>query len=791
MNKKELTERDICTKYITPAIVTAGWDLRRQIREEVFFTNGKIIVKGDKVSRGERKRADYILYYKSNIPIAIIEAKDNTHSIGFGLQQGIEYGETLDIPFVFSSNGDGFIEHDRTGISKEIETEIPMDGFPRPIELWERYKKWKGINEEEEQVIIQDYHVEEGGKKPRYYQEIAINRAVEAVAKGEDRILLVMATGTGKTYVASQIIYKLWKSKVKKRILYLADRNFLIDQPMNNDFKLFKGIMTKVTHRKIDTSYEIYMALYQGLSGNEDWRNIYKQFSPEFFDLVIVDECHRGSAKDNSAWREVLEYFSNATQVGMTATPKETKDVSNRDYFGEPIYTYSLKQGIDDGFLAPYKVIRISLDKDVEGWRPTKGMKDKYGYEVPDRVYNMIDHDRTIVIGERTKLVAKKVSEFLKNSGDRFAKTIVFCVDIDHAERMRMALANENSDQMANNPLYILKITGDDDIGKKQLDNFVDPASKYPVIATTSKLMTTGLDAQTCKLIVLDSNIQSMTEFKQIIGRGTRIREDYGKYYFTIMDFRQVTNLFADPDFDGEPVQIYEPKIETEIKIKEAMMVKEQEAVYNAQSQVYIQNNDFDKPRKYYINNLKVTVLNERVQYYDKNGKLITETLNDFTKKTLQQEYRSLNEFLKKWNEADKKSVILNELREQGILIDELKYEVGKNFDEFDLICHVAFDQKPLTRRERAENVKKRNYFTKYGEKARMIINALLDKYADEGIEDIEDLKVLKVNPLRSFGTPFEIINIFGGREHYFEAIHELESHIYSGGGKIGSFGSN
>lgn len=787
-----MTERDICTKYITPAIVTAGWDLKKQIREEVYFTSGKIIIKGDKITRGKKKFADYILYYKPNIPLAVIEAKDNKHSIGSGLQQGIEYGEILDIPFIFSSNGDGFILHDRTGQSKKIEREIPIDGFPSPVELWDIYKKWKGINEDEEEIITQEYHLEERGKTPRYYQEVAINRTVEAVAKGQDRILLVMATGTGKTFVASQIIYKLWKSKSKKRILFLADRNILVDQAMNNDFKKFKGVSTKVTHRKIDTSYELYTALYQSLTGNEDWKNIFRQFSRDFFDLIVIDECHRGSAKENSAWREILEYFSTATQIGMTATPKETSEVSNIDYFNDPIYTYSLKQGIEDGFLAPYKVIRISIDKDTEGWRPTKGMKDKHGHKIPDRVYNMTDHDRNIVIDDRTQLVAKKVSEFLKNSGDRFAKSIIFCVDIDHAERMRMALVNENSDLMAKNSNYILKITGDDKIGKDQLDNFIDPASKYPVIATTSKLMTTGVDAQTCKLIVLDSSIKSMTEFKQIIGRGTRIREDYGKYYFTIMDFRQVTDLFADPDFDGEPVQIYEPKLEKELKIKEAKKVEELESYYHdVKSQVYLVKESLDKPRKYYINNLKVTVLNERVQYYDKDGKLITETLNDFTKKTLKKEYRCLNDFLKKWKKTDKKSIIINELREQGILIDELKQEVGKDFDEFDLICHVAFDKKPLTRKERVKNVRKKDYFTKYNKKAQAVINALLDKYSDEGIEDIEDLKVLKVNPIRKFGTPVEIITSFGGRQKYFEAINKMENHIYSGGEQFGSFNNN
>lgn len=781
MNKKELSERDICTKFITPAITNSGWDLKNQIREEVFFTNGRIIVRGDKIIRGESKKADYVIYYKSNIPIAVIEAKDNNHTIGAGLQQALEYGEILDIPFVYSSNGDGFIEHDRTGKSKKIERELALNEFPNPHELWNRYKKWKGIEEREEEIITQEYHNLQS-KKPRYYQEIAINRTVEAIAKGQNRILLVMATGTGKTYVASQIIHKLWKSKAKKRILFLADRNILIDQAINNDFKYFKskGVLTKVKNRKVDKSFEIYTALYQGVSGNEEWKNIYKQFSKDFFDLVIVDECHRGSAAENSAWREVLTYFTSATHIGLTATPKETKDTSNKHYFGEPIYTYSLKQGIEDGFLAPYKVIRISIDKDVEGWRPTKGKKDKQGNLVPDRIYNLKDYDRNLVIDERTLLVAKKVTEFLRNSGDRFAKTIVFCVDIDHAERMRMALANENSDLTSQNSKYVMKITGDDEIGKKQLDNFIDPASKYPVIVTTSKLLNTGVDVQTCKLIVLDSNIQSMTEFKQIIGRGTRIREDYNKYYFTIIDFRQVTNLFADPDFDGEPVQIYEPKPD-EIIIMPKAEKEEPEKYTSPQSQVFIkETTDSSRPRKYYVNGVVVKVLNERVQYYDKDGKLITESLKDYTKKSLTKEYSTLKTFLQKWKTTKNKSAIIEELINQGVLLNELKAEVGKDFDEFDLICHVAYDMKPLTRKERAENVKKRNYFTKYGEKARQVIQALLDKYADEGIENIEDMKVLKVNPLRQFGTPIEIIGFFGSKDNYIKALKEIEEQIYS-----------
>lgn len=775
MNKKSLSEADICTKFITPAIVTAGWDLNNQIRQEKYFTNGRIIVEGKKYRRGEAKKADFILYYKANIPIAIIEAKDNNHSIGEGMQQALEYGEILDIPFIYSSNGDGFIEHDRTGNSKDAERELPLTQFPSPNELWNRYKAWKGIDKKHEEIITEDYYL--GLKKPRYYQEIAINRTIEAVAKGQNRILLVMATGTGKTYVASQIIYKLLKSKAKKRVLFLTDRDALLTQPSNNDFKHFKKFMTRISNRKVDTSYEVYLALYQAVTGSEDWRNIYKQFSKEFFDLIIVDECHRGSAAINSAWREVLEYFPKATQIGLTATPRETKDVSNIDYFGKPIYVYSLKQGIQDGFLAPYKVVRISIDKDVEGYRPEKGKLDKYGNEIPDRIYNVKDFDREIVIDPRTELVAKKVTEYLKRT-DRYDKTIVFCIDIEHAERMRRALWNHNKDLVTKNSKYVVRITGDDIYGKRELDNFTDPSSKYPVVATTSKLLNTGVDTQTCKLIVLDSNIQSMTEFKQIIGRGTRIREDYGKYYFTIMDFRQVTNLFADPDFDGEPVQCEEFTADEEIVLSEP---SEMEKVYSSvQEQVYLLNESPDKPRKYYVKDVEVRVLNERVQIFDKDGKLITESLKDYTKKTVTKEYKSLDNFLQKWKKADKKSAIIKEMIENGIFLHELREDVGKDFDEFDLVCHVAFDQKPLTRKERANKVKKRNYFARYGEKARKIIDALLDKYADEGIENIESMTILKVNPFPEFGRPIEIINSFGGKEKYLKALKEIKEQIYA-----------
>src|SRR3989344_1587131 len=694
MSLKGLSETDICTKYITPAIQKAGWKLFRQ---EKYFTDGRVIIKGDTSERGEAKKADYILYYRGNIPLAIIEAKKNIFPIGAGLQQAIEYGEILDIPFVYSSNGDGFIEHDRTGKSKKVEKELSLNQFPSPNELWNRYKEWKGIEKKHEDIITEEYYT--GLKKPRYYQEIAINRTVEAIAKGQNRILLVMATGTGKTYVASQIIHKLLKSKTKKRVLFLTDRDVLLTQPSNNDFKIFKKFMTRITNRKVDTSYEVYLALYQAVTGNEDWKNIYKQFSREFFDLIIVDECHRGSASANSAWREVLEYFPKATQIGLTATPKEDKDVSNMHYFGKPIYVYSLKQGIQDGFLAPYKIVRISIDKDVEGYRPERGKIDKYGNEIPDRIYNGRDFDRSIVIDPRTELVAKKVTEYLKKT-NRFDKTIIFCVDIEHAERMRQAISNQNKDRVTKNAKYVVRITGDDPYGKRELDNFIDPSSKYPVIATTSKLLNTGVDTQTCKLIVLESNIQSMTEFKQIIGRGTRIREEYGKYYFTIMDFRQVTDLFADPDFDGEPVRIYEVSIDKIIKIPEA--VKEEPAKYglSKQEQVYLKDTD-EKPRKYYVRGVTVKVVNERVLYYDKDGKLITESLKDYTKKSLTKEFSSMKNFLQKWNSSERKSIILKELEEKGVLFEELSMDVGRGYDAFDLICHVAFDKKPLTRKER------------------------------------------------------------------------------------------
>ncbi len=796
-NKKELSERDICTQFILPSLVKSGWNVEKQVREEVFFTDGRIFVKGNKTARGKRKRADFILYLKPNIPIAVIEAKDNNHSVGAGLQQALGYAEILDIPVAFSSNGDGFIMHDRSGFSQTVEKEISLDSFPSPDEIWQMYRKYKNIEtSEQEEIASFDYFFDGSGRTPRYYQQIAINRTVEAIARGDNRILLVMATGTGKTYTAFQTIYRLWRNGRKKRILFLADRNVLIDQTKRNDFKHFKDRMTVIKKKKIDKAFEIYLALYQGLTNYNEDKDAYKEFSRDFFDLVVVDECHRGSADADSAWRAILDYFSSATHIGLTATPRETKDISNIEYFGDPVYTYTLKQGIEDGFLAPYKVIRIGINTDLEGWRPEAGKKDKDGNEIEDRIYNTKDFDKNLVIDERTKVVAKKVTEYLKKT-DRFDKTIVFCVDIEHANRMRHAIALENSDLVLENYKYVMKITGDDEEGKREVDNFINPEERYPVVATTSKLMSTGVDAQTCKLIVLDSNIKSMTEFKQIIGRGTRINEEYGKTFFAIMDFRNVTDLFADSAFDGDPVMIKQVKAENElteqdINPEESHVVIDPETekpvdfdgsntdVYPTQPEIVTAGPITAEPcPKVYVAGVDVSVLNERVQHLDANGKLIIETLKDYTKKSILQEFRTLDDFLAHWNSAHKKKAVVEELESHGIMVENLLDEAKKDLDVFDLICHIAWDKPPLTRKERADNVKKRNYFTRYGEQAREIINALLDKYASEGIENIEDLSVLRIDPFNQIGTPSEIVRIFGGKDGYLHAIEELENELY------------
>lgn len=797
-NKTSLSERDIITKYILPAIEASGWDKQTQIREEVSFTAGRIFVKGKKAKRGEKKRADIIIYYKSNIPVAVVEAKDNKHPMGAGMQQALEYAGTLDIPVAIASNGDGFVIQYRKNCGNVVSENADLDHFPTPAELWECYKKYNGLETQNaEETSLSSYFFDAEGRTPRYYQRIAINRTVEAIARGQNRILLVMATGTGKTYTAFQIIYRLWKSGCKKRILYLADRTNLITQTKKGDFKHFKDKLTIVKNKKIDKAYEIYLALYQGLTNYDDETDVYKQFSPDFFDLIIVDECHRGSVDEDKAWHKILSYFSSATQIGMTATPKETKTLSNIEYFGEPIYTYSLKQGIDDGFLAPYKVLRVGMNVDLEGYRPEHGKTDISGELVEDRLYNTKDFDRNIVIDERTDLVARKIMEYLTNS-DPMAKTIVFCVDIEHAERMRQALLSyapreitEKSDK------YIVRITGDDPVAKGYLESFINPEERFPVIATTSKLMTTGTDAKTCKLIVLDSNIGSMTEFKQIIGRGTRLEEDLGKLYFTIIDFRNVTDKFADKDFDGAPVKIkvssQDDKLSEEVidegtgddQIDPVTGENVQfEEVYgfddSGDMELGEDSPEYGKKEKVYVAGVDVSILSERRQFLDANGRLITCSLKEYTKTGILTSYRSLDNFLQAWNDAEKKQVIIEELENQGLSFAELKEEIKSDLDIFDLICHIAWDAPALTRRERAENVRKRNYWTKYGDKARTVLNALLDKYAESGIENIEDMKILTVDPLKELGTPTELVGLFGGKPQYLAAIRELEAEIYS-----------
>ncbi|MCE9552036.1 MAG: DEAD/DEAH box helicase family protein [Planctomycetes bacterium] len=816
MNKKDLTERDICTKYITPAVQQAGWDLIAQVREEVFFTKGRIIVRGKLVTRGKAKRADYILYYQPNIPLALIEAKDNNHGVGDGMQQGLEYADSLNIPFVFSSNGDGFVFHDRTVSGGAIESDLSLAEFPSPDDLWARYRVWKGLTPPQEKIVLQNYHDDGSGKEPRYYQRNAINAAIEAIAKGQDRILLVMATGTGKTYTAFQIIWRLWKAGQKKRILFLADRNVLIDQTMVNDFRPFGPAMAKLStnsktierddgteielttaldkHRRIDTAYEIYLGLYQAITGPEERQKLFREFSPGFFDLIVIDECHRGSADEDSAWREILDYFSAATQIGLTATPKETEYVSNIHYFGQPVYSYSLKQGIRDGFLAPYKVVKVHLDVDVEGFRPQLGEADKHGHVIEDRNYNLKDFDRSLIIDKRTERVAKWISDFLKASGDRMQKTIIFCVDTDHAARMRQALINENSDIYAQHERYVMRITGNDPEGCAHLGNFIDPEAPYPVLVTTSRLLSTGVDAQTCRLIVLDREVGSMSEFKQIVGRGTRVHEDTKKYYFTLIDFRKATNHFADPKFDGEPVQIYEPGEDDPVTPPEEVpppIDQEEEPfppepgedetviVDHEPPDINIPPGGPGAPKKYHIHGKPVSVLKERIEYLDDNGKLVTETLRDYSKNTLKNRFASLGEFLTCWNNADRKQAVIDELAQEGLLLEPLADEVGKDLDPFDLICHVAFDQPPLTRRQRAANVRRRDVFTKYGPQARAVLEALLQKYQDEGVIGLDDPRLLQIPPFDEMGTPLQLIKEFGGRADFERAVHELQTALY------------
>ncbi len=798
-NKKELTEQEIRSRYISPAIQNAGWTFT-QIRENYAITKGRIIARGGSPKRENPKFADYVLFYKSHIPIAIIEAKDNKHAVSDGMQQALGYAESLQVPFVFTSNGDGFTFHNRTETNSDNndkgdkEAFLSLEQFPSPQELWEAYITNKEFTKEQEAIITEPYYVQREDKSPRYYQLNAINSTVEAIAKGQNRILLIMATGTGKTYTAFQIIWRLWKAGIKKRILFLADRNALIDQTYSNDFSPFKDKMTIIRHRKVDKAYEIYLALYQGLTG-EGEKEVFKQFSPNFFDLIVIDECHRGSAKEDSEWREILEYFSSATHIGLTATPKETKDTSNIHYFGEPVYTYSLKQGIEDGFLAPYRVIRTIMDKDIDGFRPYDGQVDKYNNLIEDKIYTTSDFNRTLILEHRTRLVARVVSNYLKKHNLRFAKTIFFCVDTEHADSMRQALINENKDLFNENSHYVMRITGDDLEGKKQLDAFRDVNSTYPVLVTTSKLLTTGVDAQMVKFIVLDANISSMTEFKQIIGRGTRVREDLGKMFFTIFDFRGVTRLFADPEFDGPVEQDDDFIIDEDGNIDEQNNENGNDENSNNENgndendrtdpisdinDPIDDGKDCDGVRKYYVNNVYVRVVSSQIRYMDKDGKLINESLTDYTRKNVLNQFSTLEDFLAEWNKAESKQAVIDELAKHGLLIDELQEEIGEEFDPFDLICHIAFDKKPLTRKERANNVKKRNYFAKYEKQAQEVLHALLEKYADMGIESLESSEILKLDPLSSFGNPMYIVNrIFKGKTDFEKAIKELEKVLY------------
>ena len=769
--KKAMSEEDIKLQYITPAI-TSKWE-RGKITMETQVTDGKINLKGNFVFREKPKRADYILYLNANNPIAIIEAKDNKHSISHGLQQAMTYAQMLDLPFAYSSNGDGFAEHDfLTG----KERQFALDEFPTEAELIARFKQESGMIPAQEAVIEQPYYSSQNTYPPRYYQRIAINRTVDAIARGQNRLLLVMATGTGKTYTAFQIVYRMLQSGLKRKILYLADRNILVDQSIQQDFAPLEKVIHKINVAKDDkstiTSHEVYFSLYQQLVGDDDKEHFSELFTPDFFDLIIVDECHRGSAKEESRWRRILEYFNSATQIGMTATPKETKYISNLSYFGEPIYMYSLKEGIEDGFLAPFKVINIMTDIG-EGWRPRKGQRDIYGNEIEDRIYTNSDYDYNIIIEDRIQQVASEITRYLKST-DRMAKTIVFCATEDAAERMRQALVNLNSDMVKENPDYVVRITGNDDYGKEKLDYFISVSAPYPVIATTSKLLSTGADCKMTKLIVLDEIIGSMTEFKQIIGRGTRLREKEGKTHFVVMDFRNVSRLFADPDWDG-PIEInenFQPQKKIpygEIEVPPSV-VRETPTSYGIPKPVVGRDG------------CKVEIIHKTVSVYDTNGKLLRqESIVDYTKENIRGEYASLDNFISKWSKEEKKEKIREMLLERGIDLELIKADQNMaDVDDFDFICHVAFDKKPLTRKERANNVKKRDFLSKYSGAAREVLEALLDKYINTGIYEIEKTEILKLDPFLKLGKPAKIAGYFGGKAGYMQVVKELEEAIYA-----------
>lgn len=769
LSKRNMTEEDIKLQFITPA-VTDKWS-RGKITMETRITDGKINLKGNLAFREKPKRADYLLYLSANNPIAVIEAKDNTHSISYGLQQAMEYARMLDLPFAFSSNGDGFAEHDfLTG----KERQFGLEDFPTETELIERFKRESGLSPAQETAISQPYYSSQNTYPPRYYQRIAINRTIDAIARGQQRLLLVMATGTGKTYTAFQIVYRLLQSGMKRKVLYLADRNILVDQSIQQDFAPLEKVIHKINVARDDkstiTSHEVYFSLYQQLVGDDDQEHFSELFSPDFFDLIIVDECHRGSAKEESRWRRILEFFSSATQIGMTATPKETKYISNLNYFGEPVYTYSLKEGIEDGFLAPFKVINIMTDIG-DGWRPRKGQRDIFGNEIPDRIYTNSDYDYNIVIEDRIEQVAQEITRYLKST-DRMAKTIVFCANEDAAERMRVALVNLNSDMVQKNPDYVVRITGSDTYGKGKLKYFISTSSEGPVIATTSELLSTGADCKMTKLIVLDKTIGSMTEFKQIIGRGTRLREKEGKTHFVVMDFRNVSRLFADPDWDG-PIEMSE---DFDPNHGQASNSRRKARTGDGA------DDSLQNPKPIVdANGCKVSIIHKTVSVYDANGKLLRqESIVDYTKENVRGEYASLDNFIRKWSAQEKKEQIRNLLRARGIDLEQMKTDQNMTeVDDFDFICHVAFDKKPLTRRERANNVKKRDFLSKYSGAAREVLEALLDKYMNTGIYEIEKTEVLKLDPFLKMGKPAKIASYFGGREGYRKAVKELENEIY------------
>ena len=772
--KQNMTEEDIKLQYITPAL-TSKWE-RQKITMETQITDGKINLKGNLAVRQPGKRVDYLLYLSANNPIAVVEAKDNHHQVSAGLQQAMDYAKMLDLPFAFSSNGDGFAEHDfLTG----AERQFGMDEFPTEAELSDRYKRESGLTPAQEAAMAQPYFSSQATYPPRYYQRIAINRTVDAIARGQKRLLLVMATGTGKTHTAFQIVYRLLKSETVHKVLYLADRNMLVDQSIEQDFAPLQKTIHKVNVKKDQkntvTSYEVYFSLYQQLVGDDDQEHFSELFAPDFFDLIIVDECHRGSAKEESRWRRVLEYFSDAVQIGMTATPKETKYISNLSYFGEPVYTYSLKEGIEDGFLAPFKVINV-MTNIGEGWRPRRGQLDIYGNEIPDRIYTNSDYDYNIIIEDRIREVAQEITRYLKST-DRMARTIVFCATEDAALRMRDMLAQLNQDMMKQNPDYVVRITGSDDVGKSKLDYFRSTTEKYPVIATTSKLLSTGADIKMTKLIVLDEMIGSMTEFKQILGRGTRLREKEGKTHFTVMDFRNVTRLFADPDWDG-PLEIDEEFGTAKGQGKDLPPQAKAPGKDDPDGSAKLPTPIVDE------NGCKVSIIQKTVSIYDTDGKLLRqESIIDYTKENILGRYASLDNFIRQWSTQDKKEAIRDLLRQRGIDLEQVKAEQGMtDVDDFDFICHVAFDKKPLTRRERANNVKKRDFLSKYSGAAYQVLEALLDKYCNIGIYEIEKTEVLKLDPFLKMGKPAKIASYFGGKEGYLKAVRELEQAIYQEG---------